>query len=246
MKGIIIICFLTLATSLAKARKCDNHGDCRSEWYCEDEKSGNGRCVKTIKPPGACNRSAQCIGGSQCENGTCSERCRADPDCIIYREGRQKYCTTGGLVALVKGYCMPKKEKRESCSRSHECRKNLFCSNSICKAAEEAVACRIECVGPKPGDPRIKPGNMINVTYSCTFVRRGEFGPLPMRAVLTLNRKLFVGSVNGTSPLTFNGSVSQIARKGEFTAEIIGRMKRCRGDKNHCRSAKMCIHNIGQ
>ncbi|CAH1796094.1 unnamed protein product [Owenia fusiformis] len=237
-----MITYLIVMVALtAQAKKCENHGDCNSNWYCENEKSGNGTCVKMIKPPGACNRSVACLGGSHCENGTCSERCRSDPDCLVYRKGRHKYCTSGGLVTLVKGYCELQKNDEEVCSRHQECKKKRFCKNGTCKKAEEVAACTIKCVGPHLNPQKIKIGDLVNVTYSCTFGRQGPSGPMPIVAQLLSNRKIKAGSANGTSPLTISGEYSEIARGGVFTHEIRGEMKKCINNRKFCKAGERCI-----
>ncbi|CAH1796097.1 unnamed protein product, partial [Owenia fusiformis] len=152
-----------------------------------------------------------------CSDKRCTERCRADVDCLMYKGGNRKYCTSGGLVTLVKGYCEPQKVDGEQCSRHQECKKDRFCKNAICKAAEEAVTCTISCVGPYPKNPqKIKVGDNITVTYSCTFVREGPQGPMFIEAELTVNRKIKVVSGSGISPLTLSGQHTIIARGGIF------------------------------
>ncbi|CAH1790673.1 unnamed protein product, partial [Owenia fusiformis] len=108
--------------------------------------------------------------------------------------------------------------------------------------AVEAVTCELNCTGPREKNPKnLKPGEKVNVTYSCTFIRRGEFWPLSIKAILRLNKKTMIGQVQGVSPVTISGSTSMTARKGEFSAEIQCIMKRCRNHRKICSASCRCI-----
>ncbi|CAH1796091.1 unnamed protein product [Owenia fusiformis] len=240
------------------ARPCDNDGECKLGFYCPKTNF----CEKQVFPGDICETNRHCKGASTCENTTdsapevkvCTERCRTDVDCEQYgkKSGKGKpgkgkpklkYCTTGGLASLEKGYCVPTKEEGEDCNRSPECEGKLFCKHGTCLEAAEAVTCELDCNGPREKNPKhIKPGETVNVTYSCTFVRRGEFGPLPIKASLLLNKKTKIGQAQGESPVTISGSrLMNDTRTGEFSAEIHGIMKRCRNHRKICRASRRCI-----
>ncbi|CAH1796102.1 unnamed protein product, partial [Owenia fusiformis] len=189
----------------------------------------------------------QCLEQSKCVDGICEETCKTDNDCLQYENGRIKYCTTGGLSALLKGKCVMKHEFGYRCGRSPECLGKMFCRNGKCKKAEEVVQCSINCVGPNSKKPdAIRPGSIVNVTYNCIFLRRGEYGHMDVRAKIWMNKHKLIGKVNGLSPQIFNGSYTKKARKGEFSARLVAKMSTCTSLKSNCGANRQCLLAVGQ
>ncbi|CAH1796105.1 unnamed protein product [Owenia fusiformis] len=255
MNLMIVASALMLSVLTVNAAKsCDNDGECKPGFFCNPT---NDLCERQSEAGDPCTFNRQCKGSSNCEEvpgsdlveKVCTERCRTDTDCEQYVKPKPrpkvKYCTTGGLETLVKGYCLPTKGEGEDCNRSPECEGKLFCKHGTCVEAAEAVTCELDCNGPREKNPNnIKPGDTVKVTYSCTFIRTGEFGPLSIRPILMLNKKpikLENAQKVSDSPVTISGSRSMVARKGEFSAEIQGMMKACKNHRKLCRASKRCI-----
>ncbi|CAH1797132.1 unnamed protein product [Owenia fusiformis] len=229
------------------AKSCDGDGECKTGFFCNPTTD---LCERQSEAGDPCTFTRQCKGSSNCEEvpdsdpieKVCTERCRTDVDCEQYgNKPKVKYCTTGGLGTLVKGYCEPTKEEGEDCNRSPECEGKLFCKHGTCVEAAEAVTCELDCNSLRKNPNNLKPGETVNVTYSCTFIRTGEFGPLPIKAELRLNKKIKLGKAQGASPVTISGSKAMVARKGEFSAEVQGMMKDCKNHRKLCRASRRCI-----
>ncbi|CAH1796797.1 unnamed protein product [Owenia fusiformis] len=241
ISGVLIL----FVVSANAARSCTDNGKCRVKDYCNTK---TGLCEKMVKPGELCTKNSMCKGSSTCEEVVdsdpiekrCTERCKTDTDCRIY--GKNKYCSAGGFATLKNGYCKAQKREGSDCSRSPECFKDLYCRNSKCKVAEEAVQCAISCKGPSENNPEnLSPGEYVNVTYSCTFMRSGEYGPLPIKALLLLNKRTKLERVEAKSPVTISGSRAIRAGRGEFAVEVQGMMKGCKNHRKNCRASRRCI-----
>ncbi|CAH1796092.1 unnamed protein product, partial [Owenia fusiformis] len=242
---IVAAVLILFGVSVHAARKCEDNGVCKVKDYCNTD---TGLCERMLLAGEVCNKSRQCKGSSTCEEvegsdpveKRCTERCRTDPDCRLH--GRKRYCTGGGFNTLMKGYCKLQKKEGSDCSRSPECLNDLYCKNSKCKEAEEAIQCSLSCKGPREKNPvNLRPGEYVNVTYSCTFMRVGEFGPLPIKASMLLNKRIKLGNAEWESPVTISGSRLIFADRGEFAVEIQGMMTGCKNHRNYCRASRRCI-----
>ncbi|CAH1797133.1 unnamed protein product, partial [Owenia fusiformis] len=223
-------------------KTCTFSNECKYRYWCD-----NGICVPMVIFGKNCTRNDQCLGQSKCVDGICEETCKIDNECLQYENGRKKYCTTGGLAAILKGKCVMKHEFGYRCGRSPECLGNMICKNGKCKKAEEVVQCSLTCVGPNPKKPdAIRPGSIVNVTYNCIFLRKGEFGHMDVRAKIWLNKHKLIGRVNGTSPQIFSGSYTKEAGKGEFAVALEARMSTCVNLKPTCGANRHCILFAGQ
>ncbi|CAH1792087.1 unnamed protein product [Owenia fusiformis] len=225
--------------------KCKFSIECKHECWCNQ-----GMCEPMTEVGEPCRKNDECKGLSKCVplgNGICEETCRVDNDCLQYKNGKNKYCTVGGTAGTQKGKCEMKHEKGYRCARSPECKGKMYCRNGQCQLAEEVVICSLNCHGQDPRKPdNIRPGHIVNVTYSCTFIRRAEMGHLNLTATVKLDRTKNLGKVEGLSPQYFSGFVTKKARKGEFTASLDAVMKTCVSNKDSCAANRKCILNAGQ
>ncbi|CAH1801013.1 unnamed protein product [Owenia fusiformis] len=164
-----------------------------------------------------------------------------------YENGKNKYCSVGGTAGTQKGKCELKHGPDTRCGRSPECQGNMFCRNGQCQVAVEVVICSLNCHGQDPRKPdHIRPGHIVNITYSCTFIRRAEMGHKKLKAEIKLDNTKRLGIVKGESPQYFSGFVTKKARKGEFTASLKAVMTPCVSNKDSCAANRKCILNAGQ
>ncbi|CAH1796098.1 unnamed protein product, partial [Owenia fusiformis] len=123
----------------------------------------------------------------------------------------------------------------------------MFCRNGQCLVAVQIVQCRLSCYGPNLERPdHIRPGSIVNVTYHCDFVRRGQFGHQNLTARIRYDKKDLLGKIRGLSPLIFSGYLTKVAKKGEFTANIAAVMKPCVNLKPSCQANRHCYLYAGQ
>ncbi|CAH1802563.1 unnamed protein product [Owenia fusiformis] len=235
--------------SKVKPSRCG--GPCKFSTECKYECWCNLGICEPMKDIGEnCTKNDECKGLSNCVpygNGICEETCRIDSDCLRYENGKSKYCTVGGFAGTQKGKCEMKHELGYRCARSPECSGKMYCRNGQCQVAEEVVICSLNCHGPDPRKPdNIRPGSIVNITYSCTFIRRAEMGHLNLKADIKLDNVKRLGKVLGLSPQYFNGFVTKKARKGEFIASLKAVMTPCVSNKDSCQANRKCILNAGQ
>ncbi|CAH1796099.1 unnamed protein product, partial [Owenia fusiformis] len=107
--------------------------------------------------------------------------------------------------------------------------------------------CSLNCYGPNPKKPdSITVGSIVNVTYSCVFIRREEMGHTRLRGNIRLNHRKVELRVDGISPQTISGSVTKVARQGEFAVSLKAVLKRCFNKKDRCVANRKCTLYAGQ